>query len=54
MTQIDQSRLLILFGYAIARLADMQFERAGFIILAGVAVMAVFHWWFDPWMQARS
>ncbi len=53
MTQLDQSRLLILSGYTIARLSDMQFERAGFVILAGLAVMAVFHWWLDPWIQAR-
>lgn len=50
MTTLDRLRLLVLFGYAMARLGDLQFSRAGFVVLAGLAIMAVFHWWIDPWM----
>lgn len=54
MTQLDQCRLLILSGYVIARAADLQFERAGFALLAGLAIMGIFHWWLDPWMRQRG
>jgi hypothetical protein len=54
MNGLDQSRLLILSGYVIARLADLQFERASFVFLAGLAIMVVFHLWLDPWMRRKA
>ena len=54
MTRLDHSRLLILTGYVIARLSDLQFERAGFITFAGLTGMAIFHWWLAPWMERSA
>lgn len=43
-TQQDSIRGLILLGYTLARLGDLQFERAAFIGCFGIAMMAVAHW----------
>jgi hypothetical protein len=43
-TQQDSIRGLILLGYTSARIGDLQFERAAFIGVLGLAMMAAAHW----------
>lgn len=54
MTSLDYQRSLILFGYVMARLGDLQFDRAVFVLLVGAALIVLFHVIIDPWAWAKG